>query len=282
MKITVLVENTTGPASRGLRPEWGLSLLVDVAGRRILFDTGASGVFATNAAKLGVDLRDVSIAVVSHHHSDHGGGLRRFFEINADTTVYLAPRPAGDCVYRPLPFFEKRVGLEPALLTEQAGRFKVVMTQQELLPGVHALTGIPRRYPVPSGNRYLYLKHSGKRVHDPFAHELVLAIQEADGFVVFSGCSHNGVLNMLARVDEAWPGARIKAVVGGLHLAGLPPLNRMADPRREVVALAHQLLELGVERVVTGHCTGAPAYGVLGSVLGKRLEPLSTGWSFVV
>ena len=44
-----------------------------------------------------------------------------------------------------------------------------------------------------------------------------------------------------------------------------------------VEALGRRLLELGVEEVWTGHCTGAPAYELLRPVLGEQLHSLSSG-----
>ena len=78
MQIKVLMENTS------VRPdlicEHGLSLYLEVCGRKILFDAGQTDAFAENAAKMGVDLKKVDAAILSHGHYDHGGGMLRFLE----------------------------------------------------------------------------------------------------------------------------------------------------------------------------------------------------------
>ena len=80
MKIYTLMENTT--CNEALACEHGLSLYIEAAGKRILFDAGQTGAFADNAEKMGIDLSQVDICILSHGHYDHGGGLKRFLEVN--------------------------------------------------------------------------------------------------------------------------------------------------------------------------------------------------------
>src|SRR5439155_22669848 len=49
---------------------------------RSLFDMASSGHFMDNAAALAIDIYSVDLAVLSHGHCDHGGGLRNFFAAN--------------------------------------------------------------------------------------------------------------------------------------------------------------------------------------------------------
>ena len=56
--------------------EWGFSALVEADGHRILFDAGRyPETVLKNAQTLKVDLSDVNVVVLSHHHQDHTGGL---------------------------------------------------------------------------------------------------------------------------------------------------------------------------------------------------------------
>ncbi len=73
MKITTLLENKT--TCDALRCEHGLSLYIETAKHKILFDSGASDAFWENAKALGIDLAQVDIAFLSHAHNDHCGGL---------------------------------------------------------------------------------------------------------------------------------------------------------------------------------------------------------------
>jgi 7,8-dihydropterin-6-yl-methyl-4-(beta-D-ribofuranosyl)aminobenzene 5'-phosphate synthase len=56
IKITTLNENTAGHGCLG---EWGLSILVEADGQRILVDAGPGFSTAYNAQRLGLDLSDI-------------------------------------------------------------------------------------------------------------------------------------------------------------------------------------------------------------------------------
>ena len=89
MRIVTLMENTA--CREDLAAEHGLSLYVQTDGCSLLFDAGQSAAFADNAEKLGVDLAEVKLAVLSHGHYDHGGGLKKFLEINDTAPVWMNP-----------------------------------------------------------------------------------------------------------------------------------------------------------------------------------------------
>ncbi|MDY0303692.1 MAG: MBL fold metallo-hydrolase, partial [Sphaerochaeta sp.] len=73
MRVTVLVENTSCKSSIGA--QHGLSLFIETEDKRILFDMGADDLFLKNAEALGIDLKTVDLAILSHGHWDHGGGI---------------------------------------------------------------------------------------------------------------------------------------------------------------------------------------------------------------
>ena len=277
MKITVLIENDRAADHPELVPVFGLSMLVEHAGSRILFDAGATGEAVRNAERLGVDLGQVDACVLSHHHFDHGGGLPAFLAVNARAKVFLRPPSVGKETFRALLVVSRFVGLDPALFERYRERLAYVESPTEILPGVQLLTDIVREYPLPRGDRYLYLKRPDGYVLDPFDHELVLAVREDDGIVVFTGCGHSGVLNMVRTVTRRFPGERIKAVVGGFHLIGVPGLEATGETRQATQALGEAMLGMPVDAWWTGHCTGHRAAAVLQTVLGAKLRELHTG-----
>jgi 7,8-dihydropterin-6-yl-methyl-4-(beta-D-ribofuranosyl)aminobenzene 5'-phosphate synthase len=277
VRITTLVDNNPCPGDPRLVAEWGLSQCIEVNGRRALLDMGASDAFARNAEVLGVDLASIDAAILSHHHSDHGGGLRRFLELNDRAPVYLGQAPDGEPTGRLLGIVRKYIGLDPALLATHASRFRVVREPTEVLPGVFVLPHIGHRYPRPSGNKVLFVRKGRQFTPDDFRHEVVVALREHDTLAVLTGCSHNGVLNMVDTVQRHFPGVPVRAVVGGFHLVALPPFNRMSDSAHEVAAVGRTVLEMGVEITWTGHCTGKAAFKVLRGAMGDRARQLHTG-----
>lgn len=277
MKIAVLIENEGIDGRDDLQPEFGLSLHVELGGVRLLFDTGASAAFAANAAALGIDLARVDVAVLSHQHYDHGGGLARFFELNRRATVHLRDSPLRDRYSDRGTKPGRPIGIDLELVRGNPLRFARVIGTVEVAPGIFLLTDIGAQHPRPEANRLLLVEQDGALAPDTFDHELVMVAQESDGIVVFTGCSHSGVLNMLDSAAARFPSVPIKAVVGGFHLMGRPPGDSMAGSRAEVEALGRQIRARVSGVVLTGHCTGRQAFDVLHGVMGQALQRLSTG-----
>lgn len=282
MKIAALIENTCPEGETDLMAEFGLSLYLERDGQRILFDTGASDAFSRNSEKLGIDLQAVDALVISHHHFDHGGGLGRFLEVNHKAKVYLRKSDEEDLYFKAPLLGRRYVGLDQELLQKQAGRLELVDGAEEILPGVFLLTGIETQHPQPKGNRRLFFKKDNRFEPDQFGHELMMVTREDDGLVVFSGCSHHGIQNMLSTVTRQFHDMPIKAVIGGFHLIGLPMFNTMAGSRKEIRSLGSELLKYPVEQFYTGHCTGQKAYRVLKEVMANKLQQFQTGSEIVL
>lgn len=282
MKITTLIENRDSFTKSDLVSEWGLSLHIELNNHSILFDTGISGSFADNAEHLSVKIDSIDAAVLSHQHFDHGDGLERFFTLNSNAKVYLADAPIDERYIKILGFFKKYIGLNNEIMTNYRDRFEPVSKPTEILPDVFIFPHIVNTHPQPIGNKQLFVKKDGKLSLDDFSHEIVMAIKENGKLVVFTGCSHNGILNMIDTVAKEFEGVLIKAVIGGFHLVVSPPFNFMAGTRKEVENLGKSVLNYPVEMTYTGHCTGAKAFKVLKSVMGDRIKDMRTGSCFEI
>ena len=86
MNVKVLVENTS--LSPAYRCEHGLSLYIETRNHKVLFDMGQGNLFLENAERMGVDIEAVDIAILSHGHYDHGGGIETFLKRNARAILY--------------------------------------------------------------------------------------------------------------------------------------------------------------------------------------------------
>lgn len=293
MKIVTLIENTTSDPN--LVQEPGLSLYIETQGKKLLFDMGVDQGFTQNATALGVDLKAVQTAFVSHAHFDHGGGLVTFLRINPNAPVYLGPGADGAYfanVAIMLPAlveaalfsltknrkkFSRPIGLDKTLFNRYAHRLQLVSGDTEIDDHIFLLTQFEHKYPLAEGNKYLLMEKGGKLHADTFSHEILLVVQEPDGLVVITGCGHSGILNMMAAVRKFFGELPIKAVVGGLHLARSPIRPAIAGRKEDILFIADELLRNEVGRVYTGHCTGEGAYTILKERLGEKLGRLQTG-----
>ena len=107
MKATVIVDNKK---SEDLKGEWGLCIYIEYNGQNILLDAGASDLFAENAARLGMDLKAVDAAVLSHAHYDHANGMEKFFLTNDEAKFYVRETCDENC-YTKWWFFSKYIGI---------------------------------------------------------------------------------------------------------------------------------------------------------------------------
>lgn len=92
MKITIVYDNTLFEHG-GLIADWGFSALVEVpSGKKILFDTGASGnILLNNMAVLGIAPSSIDEIFISHAHHDHVGGLKDFLSRNDQVKLWIPP-----------------------------------------------------------------------------------------------------------------------------------------------------------------------------------------------
>ena len=240
MIITSLLENTTSRS--GIAAEHGLSLYIETATHRILFDMGQTDLFARNAEALGVDLTHVDLAVLSHGHYDHGGGLAAFLEINQTAPVYLTEAAF-------LPHYngtQKYIGLDTSLRGHP--RIRVVSGDLPLGSGLTLLSpnGRERRHSL--GAFGLTERVGGFFIPDDFRHEQYLLIEEGGKRVLISGCSHAGILDIVEWFSP-------DVLVGGFHV------SKMALGE-ELTALGEALAAHGTE-YYTCHCTGMEQYAFL-------------------
>ena len=281
MRLTALIENTRLDGRVDLKVERGLSLYAETMGQKILFDAGNSRRFCDNADALGIHLREANFAVISHRHHDHFNGIEHFLTRNRHAQVYMKECNRTEYLFKAFGF-KSNVGFKSNILSQWHDRFQFVNSFSEICSGVYIITEICNQYSRPYGNKYLFTRSEQGYEKDNFQHELLLVVKELDGIIIFTGCAHNGLLNMLESTVQRFPNTPIKAVVGGFHMVGLPLLNGLGGSEKEISAIGEILSGYNVGKFYTGHCTGGKAFRVLKNVLGDSIEYFPTGRSVVI
>ncbi len=244
MKITFLIDNKTeNPACVA---EWGLSMLIETAGHKYLFDTGASGLFAENARVLGVDLMDAECCIISHGHRDHTDGMGAFEAVNKTAPVYLHK----DAL---MPYFGKDEYENSGILwsdeLKKALEGRLIFTEGVYRINDHlTLAGNIPNYEGYEPTETFYTVKDGQRVPDPMDHEQFLVVEEGESIHIISGCCHKGLIPSIMYAKQLFPGKKLASFTGGLHT------YRLDAPAR--LELVRQLRELGLEKIVPLHCTG--------------------------
>ena len=268
LEMTVLIDNL---AEEPLVGEWGLSILIDADDRRLLLDTGASGLFAQNAECLGIGLGSVDTGVLSHAHYDHADGLDTFFALNRNAPFLVREGACENCfgVKEGVPRY---IGIKTGTLREHAARIRYVSGVHEIADGIWLVPHRRADYSAIALRNDLYTIKDGECRPDDFAHEQSLVIEMDKGLVVFNSCSHAGMTNILADIRELLGRCDVCAYVGGLHL------YKMIDG--ELDALCGEIRRTGIEHIFTGHCTGDHAFAFLKARLGGRIGQFSSGFRY--
>ena len=258
MKITALTENT--PFNDNISAEHGLSLYIETEKHNILFDMGQTSLFAENAKKLGIDLTKVDIAVLSHGHYDHGGGLTEFLKINKTAPVYINRYAFGD-YYNGT---EKYIGLDKSLQNEERIVFvdEILEIDDELC--LYSCNNKIQNHYL--GSFGLNMKCDGKFMPDEFKHEQYLLINENGKRVLISGCSHKGVMDITEWFEP-------DVLVGGFHYSKLELDEKLAE--YAAVLASHKTV------YYTCHCTGTDHFEFMKKYM-PQLSYLSCGQSIVL
>ncbi|MBM3153738.1 MAG: MBL fold metallo-hydrolase [Chloroflexi bacterium] len=256
VKLTTLSENTAGRV--GLLAEWGLSVLVEVDGYKVLLDTGLGISTFYNAAVMGIDLSQIDKIVLSHGHRDHTGGLRHVLQAARRNIDIIAHPDIWTSKYsRTFGKQEQYAGIPHAreALEDLGACFKLTQEPVWLTDNIVTTGEIPLQTEYEKIDAELYVKEDGQLVPDPLKDDLALVIKSPQGLVVVLGCGHRGIINTLHRARELTGVDHIRMVIGGTHLI-------QASRERLDLTIA-ELREMSVERLGVSHCTGLPAASVL-------------------
>ncbi|MBI9061617.1 MAG: MBL fold metallo-hydrolase [Marinilabiliaceae bacterium] len=271
-QITTLVENRV--SGKNLKCEHGLSFHIQTSSGSYLFDTGQSGKFIENALKLGIDLSQVDAVVLSHGHYDHAGGLLHFLEVNDRAKVYLHPQALKERFSRSAEVLKSN-GIPWRNEWQQfEDRFVFVDEPMKLEDGIHMLPNIQSVPDYKVLNPRLVVEKDGVLVPDHFEDELLLVLKEENEPVVFCGCAHNGIVNILHHIKQQLGMDRFQLVIGGLHLAG--------QGQEEIQKVLEGITKFEVQHWALNHCTGDEAIALFKQTVFGQVSYADTGSQFNV
>ncbi|KAI9045656.1 MBL fold metallo-hydrolase [Aspergillus affinis] len=286
-----------GDASKELQMEdiccsaHGLSILViatkDDVKHSVLFDAGPEkDVWRRNAKRLRPNLSTVELVQLSHWHRDHSGGLPQAIQMiteakkaegrSDNVLVDLHPeRPdyrgfgIGETIvsFQADPTFEE--------LEEAGGTIQKHAEAHTVLDDFFLISGeIPRQTSyetgVKAGMRF------DKEENDWFSDEMIaderflMCNVKDKGIVMFTGCSHAGVVNCSRHAIDCLDGSvPLHAVVGGYHLA--------TSDASQMESTVRDLKKLDPAVLLPGHCTGWRAKFAIEKQMPGSMVPCTVG-----
>jgi 7,8-dihydropterin-6-yl-methyl-4-(beta-D-ribofuranosyl)aminobenzene 5'-phosphate synthase len=258
VRITVLYD-AFGKDS-AMTKDWGYAALVEINGKRILFDTGNDAViFAKNVKAKGVDLTKLDFVVLSHRHSDHVSGLSYVLGVNPRVKIYAPAEGLGSIFGSSLPskVYRKDDSL-PADSRYYGGAPPEIIRLGTAFPGAK-IELIDKTTEVASGITLTSLVSDVPGTKE--LRELSLALDTPEGLVLVVGCSHPGIELIVAEAAKINP--HIHFIAGGFHLL-------VADDTtiKRIVGTLHDTYK--VEFIAPGHCTGEPTFAALKRAFGDH------------
>lgn len=266
----------------------GLALVITAHGpdgaRTVLFDGGpVDYAVERNGTRLGIDFGAIGAVMLSHGHWDHAGGIPQALAMiraaNGDRAVppLLHPGMFAERASRQADGGVMPMDRVPSPAEWEAmGALPVVSAEPATMAGdLFWISGeIPRRTAYERGLPTQVARASRDAPWQPdplLMDERALAVRvRGKGLVVFSACSHAGIVNVLHHVRDSFPGEPIHAAMGGLHLSG--------ENEAIIPETVRDLGGFGLAHVFPAHCTGWRAVNALERTFGEPVvAPAAVG-----
>lgn len=313
LKITVLIEDTTNCE---LESENGLSLYIEYNDKKILFDAGRENLFAKNAELMLIDLSEIDFGILSHSHYNHSDGFPEFFSWNKNAPVYAREKiqeeyysADKDAEYMcmdestiiskfwkydpPYNNMPNSIGIGENV-RNNLDRFILINQNQKIDEGIYLVGHDTPHLDQLGSKQYLYRYETNFQysdidncpfIPDSFKHEQCLVLDTPKGLVIFSGCSHGGVINTIREAKRFCGCKPIYAYIGGFHMRKIVyerygKYETCVFSDNEITRLCDFIKKEDIQHIYTGHCTGETGFKKLKEHLGDRVQRLTTGLEF--
>ena len=256
-RITILYD--AFGKDEAMSKDWGYAALVEINGKRILFDTGDdAAILAKNVKARRVDLTKLDFVVLSHRHGDHMGGISYLLRVNPKVKIY-APKEGFGIFGSDLPgkFYRKDETL-PAEMRYYGGTPPEIMHFGTAFPGAN-IQLIDKTTEVIPGITVIAQVSDAPGTKE--LKELSLAVNTADGVVLVVACSHPGIESIVAEAAKINP--HIHFLAGGFHL-----VVAQDEAIAKVATALHDIYK--VDYIAPGHCTGEPTFAALQKTFGDH------------
>ncbi len=291
MKVTLTnVMDNTVKINSDFFPTNTLSYLLELEGRKILFDVGdQQNILMHHMKLLEINPDEIEMLILSHGHWDHTTGLGAFLR-SRDSSKKLK------IVAHPHAFRKRRIAnfllTIPALIKFRMYNFgfpklpkslkdKIILEPTtdpyEITPFLKT-TGeisISDRKEKACTVDKLKIKEGKKYVSDNQLDDLSLVLKTKEGIVIIFGCGHSGILNICARAKEFYPDSEIKSIIGGTHLVAF-------EEESDLEYVAKKLEDdYNKPLLYLSHCTGKKAIDFFTKRFGKEIvKPFMVGDKF--
>jgi 7,8-dihydropterin-6-yl-methyl-4-(beta-D-ribofuranosyl)aminobenzene 5'-phosphate synthase len=230
VSMTVVYDNNA--FLRDLQTDWGFSCLIGVGKRKLLFDTGDNGsILMSNLAKLAIDPKNIDTIFLSHYHHDHTGGLTNFLESNASVKIYY-----------PWSFPEKLINT----MIKSGATLIPVSSFHKIQENIFSLGEIDGAIPEQS-----------------------MAVRTTKGIVVITGCAHPGIINILEKAKNFFPGEVISLVLGGFHM--------YKQTGEDIKDILDKIFNMGILQAAASHCSGDMTRNILKDNYNQSYVEIGTG-----
>ena len=271
--MTFLVENSQREL-KSAKVEHGLSVLIQSDNKNILFDTGSSGVFQTNAMIMDINLDFLDCVVCSHSHYDHAGGFRNLVANHKIIKLITGPDFfATKYAWNGKKFTYLGAGFSEDFLLKNNIQHVVCSDTIALTKEVHIVSHFARTNSFESIPQRFVKGILGNTCPDDFCDEVCIVIEKENYLILLTACSHPGILNMVQSVSNRF-NKPVQEIYGGSHLVE-------ADDKRIKIVIA-ELKKAGVKKTGFCHCSGERIHELLANDTEIDDFAIQTGDSIVL